>query len=411
MSGAIIDVHVRLSAGAPLTSAELAAAARQVGLDGMVVVGHDLPPAAEGGVVDGVLICCGVELDSTIGRLICIPAQEDPWFRAAGWRSHYDAEVGYDAAEIIAAFRERGGAVVLAHPFDDGLGHVARADAFVGVPGLSAMVVTSSPDHAALNERAAAAARAAGVVAVGGSADAPLGPRFGSSLTLLVEVPEDAAALVRALGDGRLWPLESVAVVESADEDEDDDDNDDDAPPAAAPPSAERAAPGPRAEAKSRHERQQLERQAARQRRTEREDNRGNRLDAQIVRKPASNPFDHRQPDLDPIARLYGLADRRPESRSGHASDDDLDRVNGNRARGPDPNVMFVPDFRELRAERAHVNLLLETIEEQRDDLRESVAMRFALAALEQQPRPASPRDEGGGDAGDARRRRHRRRR
>ena len=66
-----------------------------------------------------------------------------------------------------------------------------------------------------------------------------------------------------------------------------------------------------------------------------------------------------------------------------HLSDNDLDRVNGNRNRGHDPNVMAAPDFRELRAERQHVNLLLDTISDRRDDGRNSIALRFAMSAIE----------------------------
>ena len=43
---------------------------------------------------------------------------------------------------------------------------------------------------------------------------------------------------------------------------------------------------------------------------------------------------------------------------------------------------MAAPDFRELRAERQHVGLLLDAIDH-RDEFQESVALRFAVRALE----------------------------
>lgn len=436
MNPALIDLHVRLGEGRSSAPADLAAAALEVGLDGLVVVGRDLAPPVACGEHDGVALFCGVELDSDVGRLICVPAVDDEWFRNAGWRSLFDGEAGYASAAIVHAFGERGGAVLVAQPFDRDLDHPACEEAFTATPGFAGVVVTSSPRHSTSNDRAQMAARGAGLPGVGGSASGPGDERFGGVATVFAEPPVDQATLAAALRSGRLWPAEIVALPPAMDDGDDEgDDEGEGAGPAA---NGNVAAPGARkaerATARSGNRKEagefgasrkteradkadKVDRGATRQRKTEREDNRGNRLDPAMLRKPAANAFDERQPEMDPIARLYGHGDRRPEGRLSHLSDSELDRINGNRARGPDPNVMATFDFREMRAERAHVNLLLEVIAGQTTDERDSLALRFAMSALHRVAEAegvspvAAAEQLVGGQGGDANRRKRRRRR
>ena len=434
MNPALIDLHVRLAEGRSSAPADLAAAALEVGLDGLVVVGNDLAPPIECGEHDGVALFCGVEIDSDVGRLICVPATDDEWFRGAGWRSLHDGEAGYASAAIVAAFAERCGAVLVAQPFDRDLEHPACEEAFTATAGLAGVIVTSSPRHSTSNDRAQVAARGAGLPGVGGSASGPGDERFGGVATVFAEPPVDQATLAAALRSGRLWPAEIVALPPASEESDDDSDEEtEDAAPAAngnvAPANAARKAE--RATARSGNRKdgveaatarkadkpEKAERANPRQRKTEREDNRGNRMDPGMLRKPLANAFDERQPEMDPIARLYGHGDRRPEGRLSHLSDAEIDRINGNRTRGPDPNVMVSFDFREMRAERAHVNLLLEVIAGQSNDERDSLALRFAMSALHRVAEaegvsPAAAAEQlVGSHGGDANRRKRRRRR
>ncbi len=389
MTPALIDVHVRAAPGGDASDwPQLAQAA---GLDGLLVVALDLPPQHQPGQRDGVQFFCGVELDTDVGRLICIPAEDDVWFRGAGWRALHRDDRGYLAAEVAREFAERGGAVILAQPFDRDLDHLACEDAFVAIPGLvdslAGVVVASASRHAASNERAVSAARRARLRALGGSAAEPGQERFGGVATLFAEGPEDQAGLVAALRGGRTWTveLESPLTLGGADDDDgDDDDNDGDEAGESggvAPVASGNVARPSQAQAKARPTKPEP---PAKVKRAEREDNRGNRLDIALFRRQQSPALADRQPDMDPIARVYGLADRAPEVRFNHLSDDELDRMNGNRARGSDPNMMAPLDFREMRAERAHVNLLLEAIEDRRETADNSLALRFALLAFEQ---------------------------
>lgn len=434
MNPALIDLHVRLADGRSTAPADLAAAALEAGLDGLLVVGRDLAPPIACGEADGVALFCGVEIDSDVGRLVCVPAVDDDWFRNAGWRALHDGESGYASAAIVSAFAERGGAVLVAQPFDRDLDHPACEEAFTATPGFAGVIVTSSPRHSTSNDRALVAARGAGLPGVGGSASGPGDERFGGVATVFAEPPVDQATLAAALRSGRLWPAEIVALPPALEDGDDEGDDEGEAPVAAANGNvatttsvrkAERATArsGNRKEGaepaapRKADKPEKAERANTRQRKTEREDNRGNRLDPALLRKPAANAFDERQPEMDPIARLYGHGDRRPEGRLSHLSDAELDRINGNRARGPDPNVMVSFDFREMRAERAHVNLLLEVIAGQTNDERDSLALRFAMNALQRVAEaegvsPAAAAEQlVGGQGGDANRRKRRRRR
>lgn len=363
----LIDLHVRAGADA-LDLNSLREAAGAQGLDGLLLLGSDAAPSlGESGDGNGVQLFVGAEIDTDIGRLLCVPAATDDWFQGRGWAElRTDEAAPYPAEAIAAAFGERGGAVIVAQPFDRDLDHEALEDRFVGTPGLHAVVVTSSARHTTSNERAVTSAREAGLGIVGGSAAAPGNERFGGVATVFAEPPTDQASLVAALRSGRTWPAELMPARESnASADGEGDD-----------------------EAEAKTERAPKEKKArvaekkGKGKREPREDNRGNRLDPAVLRRPTQNPWDHRQPDFDPIAKLYGLADRQRADRWAGKSDDELDRINGNRTRGNDPNVMAAPDFRELRAERQHVGLLLDAIDH-RDEFQESVALRFAVRALE----------------------------
>ena len=142
-------------------------------------------------------------------------------------------------------------------------------------------------------------------------------------------------------------------------------------------------------------------------------DNRGNRLNRDEILRGLWTPVhgDEVQPSADPVAMMYGVESRRQHRRRDY-NDLDLDRTyNGNRARGSDPNIMALPSFDEMRPDRQQIQVLFAPNEE-KHDLEDSVALRFALAGLRRsgvengpaQPSRGRPRGSGGG--GNQRRRR-----
>ena len=367
MNATLIDLHVRPQGGDDdaVDVSAWSEKAKDAGIDGLVIVGHDAPPQWSG-EADGISVYAGVEVDTDVGRLLCYPREIDEWFESGGWqqveKTNGSGPEVYVGEQLVSAFASRGGAVVVAQPYDRDLDHPCGEDRFTGQKGLSAVVVTSSPRHTTSNERASAAANVAKLPGVGGSASQPGEDRFGAVATLFLRPPRDQRGLVEGLKSGRVWPIEIGPEVTSSKKTDN---------------------------KKVKEERETESRDDNRSKRKRRtkggDDDRGNRLDLTLTaHKPQDNPFDRNQPDLDPIAKLYGIDGRKANrlDRYAHMSDDELDRINGNRERGADTNVMVSPDFRELRAERQHVNLLLRTIE--RNDRDDSIALRFAFKALDE---------------------------
>ncbi len=354
----------------------------------------------------GVRLFAGVELDTEVGRVLCLPGEPDDWYQGNSWRELANgSEPGsYASAALVESFGARGGAVLVAQPFDRDLEHPCTEAAFAATSGLVAVIVASNPHHAMSNERAVSAARSAKLACVAGSAAAPGAETFGKVATVFSTPPISQTVLIEALRKGRVWPAE-LGYRTGADRSKGKN---------TSHASSEHKAQNSRGKGREQGKR-------GRRRRGD-DDNRGNRLDVNRNDGPQYNHFDDRQPDFDPIARLYGRDSRKdnPTGHLAHLSDEELDRVNGNRNRGADPNVMTRPDFSELRAERHHIGLLMKTIDPHRHNQSDSIAMRFALSVLgtadpSEAPPPSSGRrnnnrdNRGGGNRG--RRRRSRRRR
>lgn len=392
MVAVLIDLHVRpvwTEAGDPDIEL-LLVQARDHGLDGVAVAAPDavleLPNAAEVIAATGVQLFHAVELASDCGPLLCFPRVLDAWYQGAGWRAlghRGDAEV-YAAEDVVQAFAQRGGAVV------------AVSDGKALPSGVSATVLVGHGSEGRDDDRPALAARLAGVGASGAS---PGQPGFGAAATVFACPPTSQESLVEGLRSGRVWPVAigPVPVIERPAAAE---------RPAAesAPRAAEARAPRPERESPAPQGREAA---ATRDAGATREapqprgaakaakkpsrydvverpgDNRGNRLNRdEVLRTLLWVPqTEEDQPSLDPVAMMYGL-DTKKQMRWRDKSDAELDRsLNGNRTKGPDPNIMAQPQFEDMRQERLQLSLLFAQTEE-RNDLEESIALRFALSQL-----------------------------
>ena len=442
MTPALIDLHVRpVSNEAGQPDAELLAVqARDHGLDGLAVIALDEPVTlGETGDVSratGVLLFCGVELLTDAGRLVCFPRTVDAWYSGAGWRAlpRSATSDSYAADAVVRAFAERGGAVVaIASAFE--------GDAPARPAGLCALDVTavdtgrdalagdsedaeSEMAAGGLDDAALQSAYAGRLACVAGSRSAPGEARFGAVATVFASPPTSQETLVEGLRSGRVWPVEigaawTEAVVQ---------------PRRAAPPPPPSAPQGPPAAAASLqapqaqpqaqpqpNERPARQGTAPAQRKNGRYwdpqerpgDARGNRLNREALRRriaPASD--EGSQPAFDPVAAMYGL-DGRKFLRHVGKSDIELDRINGNRSKGADPNVMVLPAFDELRQERQHINLLFCQTEEE-DDEEDSLSLTFALSYFQdedgQPNRDLSQIPSGNQSRGQQQQRRRRRR-
>jgi hypothetical protein len=283
---------------------------------------------------------------------------------------------------------------------------------------VAGIVVTGNLDPAsALDDRVLVWAQGARIACVGGSASAPGQDRFGTVATLFAAPPTNQEAMVEGLRSGRVWPAElghDLALRNAATAPRKPDKpvvrpeegNTLPRPPLEArqpplgvdgnvanrpvkpafeqrPKEARPVQPAPAVKTEKRGKVDPFERPG---------DNRGNRLNREEVRRQLYEPtVEEAQPTFDPVAAMYGLDGRRA-LRNSHKSDVELDRINGNRSRGPDPNVMFSPIFDDMRPERQMISLLFSPTEEKRD-LEDSVALRFALTHFKSGNLPA--RDPG----------------
>jgi hypothetical protein len=409
----LVDLHVRpvLNEVGRHDVELLAVQARDRGIDGLAVVGCDegvdLGDTAEVCAATGVHLFAGVELETDAGRLLCYPRTVDGWFLDARWReiekTNGAGPARYPSGEIVRVFSERGGVVVAAG--DAATEQLPEPQPIAIVPGVAAVAVAVPGGGSGFDERALHAAYTARVACIGGSGAVPGDDRFGAVATVFALPPTSQEALVDGLRSGRVWPVEIGARWVPQ--------------PARAPEPVEPAAataseshgPDRAAERPSQRRRDSSNgRESFNGRDSQRQDggrrgqgpqgqpakpswrydsyerpgdNRGNRLnrDELLRRMPMAAPDDS-QPRHDPIAVFYGV--ERRQLRLASLRDDELDRINGNRARGPDPNVMAMPSFDELRPDRHNLQALLGRFEDEEDDLEDSVSLRFALAHYNQ---------------------------
>ncbi|MSP90913.1 MAG: hypothetical protein EXR79_03770 [Myxococcales bacterium] len=453
MTPALIDLHVKpvLNEIGHHDIELIAVQARDRGIDGVVVIAANeavnLGDTREVSAATGVHLFAGVEVETESGRLLCYPRTIDDWFLCEEWRSveHTNGAgpTRYDSAGIVRAFTERGGAVV---------GVPLRTDAEgIGplVPGVSALLVTDGASG--VDDRAVRVAFENRVACVGGSVGVPGDDRFGAVATVFAAPPTSQESMVEGLRSGRVWPAEigaswavAAPVARKPERPRADlksdargDDRRDVARAEVRTDGRDGVRPDGRtdgrtdgrdsvrpdgrtdgrgnelADAAPRPPFSRAVREPPRPSRYDGfdrpGDNRGNRLNRDELQRriPMAVPDDG-QPSIDPIAVMYGV--ERRAHRLQRMSDDELDRINGNRARGPDPNVMAMPSFEELRPDRGNLQALLGRADEEDGDVADSVSLRFALAhynqtlgqlSLQHLPGGGRPQRNGG------RRRRH----
>jgi len=106
----LIDLHVHstMSQCSTLSPDDIISKARTSGLDGVCITDHDttavLSQIVEGFQSDGLLVIVGMEYSTTQGDFLVFGDLKN-------------LSKGLRAAELLAAVKQRGGAIVAAHPF------------------------------------------------------------------------------------------------------------------------------------------------------------------------------------------------------------------------------------------------------------------------------------------------------
>lgn len=443
---ALIDLYVQPlfnDTGSPDVET-IAVQARDRGLDGVAIVAadaaFDLGDTRTLTNATGIQLFVGVELSSEIGKLLCFPRAVDDWYRGASWQSLPHSNSGaprvYTASDVLKAFADRGGAVAVVPAI--------AADNADGAPaalvGATVVAIAAAGEAENSNDSAINAAYAARLACIGVSGSGLGDAGFGAMATVFAAPPFSQESLVDGLRSGRVWPAEigaqwpqktlpaqaqprrerpaqsgGGAIAEAADERAQQMRADEQQ--ARADRAAERKLLHDKAIAERAALRaaQQAERKAKQEKRAKQDpferpgDNRGNRLNRDDLKRQLVQPIENdEQPSFDPVAAMYGL-DGRKALRQMNKSDMELDRINGNRNKGPDTNVMYT-SFEDMRQERQHVSLLFAETEAE-DQLEDSISLRFALsyyrqgsAPIQARDLPAAPSRRGsGGDRGRSR--------
>jgi len=202
----LVDLHLTPHDLAP---AALAQAAREAGLHGAVVTDTNrtdrLPAYLDALRQAGLAAYGGVELALERGFLVFIPREVDAAFLGARW------SVGagkWDATAAVAACGALPGVTIAGHPYCRDLESVLF-DSVYTLPGLAAIetrVARGRPLWDAMADDAAARRKLPRVGSCGGD------PSFvGRALTFVHGERLRQSALVDALRDGSVWPIEFEA--------------------------------------------------------------------------------------------------------------------------------------------------------------------------------------------------------
>jgi len=203
----LIDLHVHShhTRGGALRPAEVLAAARAAGLDGVVFTDvntlEGLAEAHAAGREAGLLALVGAEVVTDHGHFLCyfpepekVPALPQLFGGATPW----------SAREVLQKVQALGGAVVAAHPYDRGLAPSA-GDAVFTLDGLAAVEGLHGRRRGGHDDLAIEAADHLNLPCVGGSGALEAVKEIGGAATLFKEPIADEAGLVAALRAGAVF--------------------------------------------------------------------------------------------------------------------------------------------------------------------------------------------------------------
>jgi predicted metal-dependent phosphoesterase TrpH len=187
-----LHVHTYHSCDAHIRPAELAAAARRRGLDGVAITDHDtVSGLREFRCLEGVLVVPGVEVSSAQGHVLALNVDQS-----------FTAHRSF--ADTVDQIHDAGGVAVLAHPtaFFKGMSAKAVGRIFDAVEVVNASAV---PFAYSVRKNRELAVRL-GLPQTGGS-DAHCAAEVGCGYSVVdVAADADAAAVVRAITRGAVTP-------------------------------------------------------------------------------------------------------------------------------------------------------------------------------------------------------------
>lgn len=202
----IVDLHVCIPASmTDEVIGRVLESCRAAGLDGACLVGIDAVPPVERitALAGGFPVFFGVELSVPRGRLVWIP--EDPARLDAG------LPVGRSLEEVIAFFKDNGGIMFAAHPYDRSDG-TSFADGAYDLDDISGIEVVNAGRDPYRNNMAQDVVFQLKLRGFGGTGRREPGPgEIGAAATLILDDVSSQADLVRQLGKEDCWALEFLS--------------------------------------------------------------------------------------------------------------------------------------------------------------------------------------------------------
>lgn len=190
---------------------------RQAGLDGACLVGIDSVPPFERirELAGGLAVFFGVEFSLPRGRLVWIPADVSQFTRQLPF--------GRSLEEIVTFFKENGGVMFAAHPYDRSDGP-AFSDGIYDLDDISGVEVVNAGRDPWKNNMAQDAAGQLKLKGFGGTGRHEAGAaEIGSAATLILDDAQSQADLVAQLGRDDLWAVEFLSDASQFGEDGGDD--------------------------------------------------------------------------------------------------------------------------------------------------------------------------------------------
>lgn len=206
----LVDLHAYTSLSGGATLRDLVADAKANGLDAICIADREASADTARAVATEDFkfpVLVGVEIGTRAGDAIVFVKDLDPIMTREEWRE-LNALERPDLSEVVAWARERGGVVILAHPYDRNRRLAPRDRMFVASK-VDGVEIGSDDAEPRSNRIALEAVGKSTLAGCGGSArKSKSGGGDGTWLTLFATPVKDQASLVDAIATGDFWAVQ-----------------------------------------------------------------------------------------------------------------------------------------------------------------------------------------------------------
>ncbi|MFT6396827.1 MAG: putative metal-dependent phosphoesterase TrpH [Bradymonadia bacterium] len=204
----LLDLHAYSDLSGDNAIHDAIAEAKRRGIDGVCIVDREHSATTAVALADGEYdfpIFVGVEVSTRAGEAIIFTPDVDPYLTREEWRE-LNALQRPELAEVTAWANERGGVVVLSHPYERS-STAAPRDRIFAISGISGVEIGTDVSDPTSDRVAVEAVARSTSPACGGSAHD--GDQNGSKwLTLFAEKFTTQEELVAAIRAGDFWAVE-----------------------------------------------------------------------------------------------------------------------------------------------------------------------------------------------------------